>query len=114
METITLKIKRPSLSSILSGAYSKAPTMEELIARTAQYFIDEPEKKLFLEEALDEGNFEIEYFYELEGMQYDILKKMSDDGALDTKVMHTFVMNVVEIFVKALDVANMKYKGEQQ
>lgn len=47
METITLKIKRPSLSSVLSGAYDNSGIRETVIAEAAQMFIDDPEAKHF-------------------------------------------------------------------
>ena len=73
METITLKIKRPSLSSVLSGAYDNSGIRETVIAEAAQMFIDDPEAKQFLKDLLDRGDFEVEDSYQMEGIQYELL-----------------------------------------
>ena len=113
METITLKIKRPSLSSVLSGTYDNSGIRETVIAEAAQMFIDDPEAKEFLKDVLDRGNFEVEDSYQMEGIQYELLQRLSDKDMLDTHLMYVATMEIENVLVKALDIANMKYKGEQ-
>lgn len=113
METITLKIKRPSLSSVLSGAYDNSNIREAVIAEAAQMFIDDPEAKQFLKDVLDRGSFEVEDSYQMEGIQYELLQRLSDKDKLDTHLMYVATMEIEEVLVKALDIVNMKYEGEQ-
>lgn len=113
METITLKIKRPSLSSVLSGAYDNSNIREAVIAEAAQMFIDNPEAKQFLKDVLDRESFEVEDSYQMEGIQYELLQRLSDKDMLDTHLMYVATMEIEKVLVKALDIVNMKYKEEQ-
>lgn len=112
METITLKIKRPSLSSVLSGAYDNSNIRETVIAEAAQLFIDNPEAKQFLEDVIERGVVEFEDSYQFEGIQYELLQRLSDKDKLDTHLMYVATMEIEEVLAKALDIVNMKYKGE--
>lgn len=111
MEKISLKIKRPALSEVLSGKFDNNYEFNKVITETAQYLIDDPCSKITVEEILNKDELYMDDSYELETIQYELLKRLSSKGDLTSHNVFVIVGFTEKILKKALAIVNTEYKA---
>ena len=111
MEKIFLKIKRPALSEVLSGKFDNNYEFNKVITETAQYLIDDPCAKVTVEEILNKDELYMDDSYELENIQYELLKRLSSKNNLTSHNLFVIIAFTEKILKKALVIVNTEYKA---
>ena len=111
MENITLDIKRPALSEVISGKFDNNYEFNKVITEAAQYLIDDPCSKITVEEILNKDKLYMDDIYELETIQYELFKRLSSKGDLTSHNVFVIIAFTKNILKKALAIVNTEYKA---